>query len=80
MTVADSILSRIQQAMSFFVRSLEPPVGLYLRHSIARPKILHRQVPIFRLVPLSLACGVFNAGLIVNEPQRGNIDKQIEST
>jgi len=41
MTVAYSILSRIQQAMSFFVRNLEPPEGLYLRHSTARPKILH---------------------------------------
>jgi len=38
MTVAYSILSRIQQAMSFFVRSLEPPEELYLRHSTARPK------------------------------------------
>jgi len=41
MTVAYSILSRIQQAMSFFVRSLEPPEGVYLRHSTARPKSLH---------------------------------------
>jgi len=40
MTVAYSILSRIQQAMSFFVRSLEPE-GLYLRLSVARPKSLH---------------------------------------
>jgi len=38
MTVAYSILSRIQQAMSFFVRSLEPQEGIYLRHSTARPK------------------------------------------
>jgi len=41
MTVAYSILSWIQQAMSFFVRSLEPLEGLYLRHSTAWPKILH---------------------------------------
>ena len=33
MTVAYSILSRIQQAMSFFVRSAEASEGLYLRHS-----------------------------------------------
>jgi len=41
MTVAYSIISRIQHAMSFFVRSLEPPEGLYLRYLTARPKILH---------------------------------------
>ena len=39
-TVAYSILSWIQQAMSFFVSSLEPPEGLYIRHSTARPKTL----------------------------------------
>jgi len=40
-TVAYSILSRIQQAMIFFVRGLEPLEGLYLRYSAARPKVLH---------------------------------------
>jgi len=40
MTVAYPIISRIQQAMSFFVRSLEPPERLYLRHSAARSKSL----------------------------------------
>jgi len=40
MTVAYSILSQIQQAMSFSAHSLEAPEGLYLRHSIARSKSL----------------------------------------
>jgi len=39
MTVAYSIISRIQQAMSFFIRSLKAPEGLYLRHSASRPKV-----------------------------------------
>jgi len=33
------ILSWIHQAMSFFVRNLEAPEGLYVCHSAARPKV-----------------------------------------
>jgi len=39
-----------------------------------------QQVPIFKLIPLSLARGSGLRGLIVKEPQCGNIGKQIEST
>ena len=45
MAVDYSILSRIQRAMSFFVRSLEAPEGHYLSHSIARPKSLYGKCP-----------------------------------
>jgi len=40
MTVAYSILSRIQRVMSFFVSSLEATEGLYLLYSAARPTSL----------------------------------------
>jgi len=43
MTFAYSILSQIQQAMSFFAHSLDAPEGLYLHHSAARLQSLHRQ-------------------------------------
>ena len=39
-----------------------------------------RQVPVSGLVPLSLAYGSGLHGPILEEPQCGNIDKQIEST
>ena len=55
--------------MSLFVRSLEPPEGLYLCHSAARPKTLHGKC---------LSSGL--RGPILKEPQCGNIGKQIEST
>ena len=45
MTVAYSILSRVQLAMSFFVCGLEAPEGLYLRHSAARPESSHGKCP-----------------------------------
>jgi len=54
--------------MSFFVRSLKAPEGLHVRHSAARPKGFTRQVPIFRLVPLSLASGSGLRGPILNLP------------
>jgi len=41
MTVAYSIISRIQQTMSFFVHSLMAPEWIYVHHSAARPKSLH---------------------------------------
>ena len=80
MTVAYSILSWIQQAMSLFVGSLEASEGLYLRHSAARPKKFTRQVSIFRLLPLGLACGSSLRGPILKEPQCGNIRKPIQSS
>jgi len=39
-----------------------------------------RQVPISGVIPLSLAYGSGLRGLILKEPQCGNIGKQIEST
>jgi len=39
MTVVYSILSRIQQAMSFFVRSLKPGGRHYLRQSLLDRKV-----------------------------------------
>jgi len=76
MTATYSILSRIQQAMMFFFRSLEPPVSAL--QLLGRN--FTRQVPFFRLIPLSLACGSGLLGPILKEPQCGNSGKQIESS
>ena len=77
LTVACSILSRIQQAISFLSVALNPRRG-----SISAIRLLDwnytRQVPIVRLVPLSLARGSGLLGPIMKEPQCGNIGKQID--
>ena len=78
MTVVYSILSPIQQAMSSYVRSPKALEGLYLCHSVARPKSLHGKC-LFSVL-LSLARGIGLRGSILQEPQWGNIGKQIEST
>jgi len=60
------MLSRIQQALSFFVHNLKPTEGFFVRYSAARPKRLQ----VSTSLPLCLAC---SSGLqedpILKEPQ-----------
>jgi len=71
MTVDYSIFSRNQQAMSFFVCSLESPEELYHCHSAS----VYLQVNI-----AELARDSGQRSLLLKKPQCENIDKQIEST